>query len=65
MMSGITWYDVISHPARDIDAEQPAEATRRLNQSLAVKATLRYHAGVFRLLAALDFVPLCPSSAPL
>jgi len=53
----VTSHAVISHPARDIDAEQTAEATRRLNQSRAVKATLRDHAGVFRLFAGLDFVP--------
>jgi hypothetical protein len=47
----------ISHPARDIDAEQTAEATRRLNRSLALKAALRDHEGVSRLFSGFDLVP--------
>jgi hypothetical protein len=47
----------ISHPARDIDAEQTAEATRRLNRSLVLKAALRDHEGVSRLFSGFDLVP--------
>jgi O-methyltransferase involved in polyketide biosynthesis len=48
---------VISHPASDIDAEETAEVTRRLNQSQAEQAKLRDRAGVLRLFAGLDLVP--------
>ena len=41
----------ISHAASDIDAEQQTEMVRRLNQSVAEKATLRDRAGVTRLFA--------------
>jgi hypothetical protein len=47
----------ISHPASDIDAEQTAEATRRLNQSIPQQATLRDRAGVSELFAGLELVP--------
>jgi hypothetical protein len=39
----------ISHAASDIDVEQQTEMVRRLNQSVAEKATLRDRAGVARL----------------
>jgi hypothetical protein len=48
---------VISHPASDIDAEQTAEATRRLNRSLPQQAALRDRGGVSGLFAGLDLVP--------
>src|ERR1700722_9305967 len=40
---------VISHVASDIDTEQQTELVRRLNQSVAEKATMRDRAGVTRL----------------
>jgi O-methyltransferase involved in polyketide biosynthesis len=46
----------ISHPASDIDAEQTAEATRRLNQAQVAPAKTRDRAGVSRLFARLDLV---------
>jgi len=46
----------ISHAASDIDAEQQTEMVRRLNQSVAEKATLRDHARVTRLFAGLELV---------
>jgi S-adenosyl methyltransferase len=46
----------ISHAASDIDAEQQTEMVRRLNQSVAQKATLRDRVGVTRLFAGLDLV---------
>jgi S-adenosyl methyltransferase len=46
----------ISHAASDIDADQQTEMVRRLNQSVAEKATLRDHAGVARLFAGLELV---------
>jgi hypothetical protein len=46
----------ISHPASDIDAEHHAEMVRRMNQSMAQKATLRDMAGVTRLFDGLDLV---------
>jgi hypothetical protein len=46
----------ISHAASDIDAEQQTEMVRRLNQSVAEKATLRDRVGVTRLFAGLDLV---------
>ena len=49
-------YVVLSHAASDIDAEQQSEMVRRLNQSVAQKATLRDHAGVTRLFDGLDLV---------
>jgi hypothetical protein len=39
----------ISHAASDIDADQQTEMVRRLNQSVAEKATMRDRAGVARL----------------
>jgi O-methyltransferase involved in polyketide biosynthesis len=47
-------YVVISHAASDIDAEQQTEMVRRLNQSVAQKATLRDQAGITRLFAGLE-----------
>src|SRR5580700_6347226 len=44
----------ISHAASDIDAEQQTEMVRRLNESVAEKATLRDRAGVTRLFDGLD-----------
>jgi S-adenosyl methyltransferase len=48
---------VISHPASDIDAEQTAEATRRLNQAMPQQAMLRDRASVLRLFGGLELVP--------
>jgi hypothetical protein len=50
-------YLVISHPASDIDAQETAEATRRLNQSLHMQAALRDRAGVGQLFDGFEFVP--------
>jgi S-adenosyl methyltransferase len=47
---------VISHVGGDIDAAQQTEMVRRLNQSVAEKATLRDHAGVTRLFDGLELV---------
>jgi S-adenosyl methyltransferase len=47
----------ISHAARDIDAAQQTEMVRRLNQSVAEKATLRDRAGVARLFGGLELLP--------
>ena len=47
---------VISHAASDIDAEQQTEMVRRLNQSVAEKATLRDQAGITRLFDGLELV---------
>jgi O-methyltransferase involved in polyketide biosynthesis len=47
---------VISHVGGDIDAAQQGEMVRRLNQSVAEKATMRDHAGVTRLFDGLDLV---------
>jgi len=44
----------ISHAASDIDTEQQTEMVRRLNQSVAEKATLRDRAGVTRLFDGLE-----------
>jgi hypothetical protein len=49
-------YVTLSHAASDIDGEQQSEMVRRLNQSVAEKATLRDHAGVTRLFDGLDLV---------
>jgi O-methyltransferase involved in polyketide biosynthesis len=49
-------YLVISHVGGDIDAEQQTEMVRRLNQSVAEKATMRDHAGVTRLFDGLELV---------
>jgi hypothetical protein len=46
----------ISHVASDIDAEQQGEMVRRLNQSVAEKATMRDRVGVTRLFAGLELV---------
>ena len=46
----------ISHVASDIDTEQQTELVRRLNQSVAEKATMRDRAGVTRLFGGLDLV---------
>jgi S-adenosyl methyltransferase len=46
----------ISHAAADIDAEQQTEMVRRLNQSVAQKATLRDRAGVTRLFDGLELI---------
>jgi len=46
----------ISHAAGDIDAEQQSEMVRRLNQSVAEKATLRDRVGVTRLFDGLALV---------
>src|SRR6202044_538531 len=47
---------VISHVASDIDTEQQTELVRRLNQSVAEKATMRDRAGVPRLFDGLELV---------
>jgi hypothetical protein len=47
----------ISHPASDIDGEQTAEATCRLNQAQVAPATLRDQAQVASLFAGLELVP--------
>jgi hypothetical protein len=49
-------YVVISHVGADIDAEQQGEMVRRLNQSVAEKATMRDQAGATRLFTGLDLV---------
>ena len=49
-------YVALSHAASDIDAEQQSEMVRRLNQSVAEKATLRGHAGVTRLFDGFDLI---------
>jgi hypothetical protein len=46
----------ISHVGSDIDPEQQGEMVRRLNRSVAEKATMRDHAGVTRLFAGLELV---------
>jgi hypothetical protein len=46
----------ISHAASDIDTEQQTEMVRRLNQSVAEKATLRDRAGVARLFDGFELV---------
>ena len=46
----------ISHAASDIDTEQQTEMVRRLNQSVAEKATLRDRAGVTRLFEGFELV---------
>ena len=46
----------ISHVGSDIDPQQQGEMVRRLNRSVAEKATMRDHAGVTRLFAGLDLV---------
>ena len=46
----------ISHAASDIDAEQQTEMVRRLNQSVAEKATLRDRAGVARLFDGFELI---------
>jgi O-methyltransferase involved in polyketide biosynthesis len=48
---------VISHPASDIDAEQTAEATRRLNQAQVAPAKTRDQGAVTGLFAGLDLEP--------
>jgi trans-aconitate methyltransferase len=47
---------VISHVGGDIDAEQQGEMVRRLNESVAEKATMRDRAGVTRLFAGLELL---------
>jgi O-methyltransferase involved in polyketide biosynthesis len=47
----------ISHPASDIDAEQTAEATRRLNQAQVAAAKMRGKPEVARLFSELELVP--------
>jgi hypothetical protein len=46
----------ISHVGSDIDPEQQGEMVRRLNRSVAEKATMRDHAGVTRLFTGLELV---------
>jgi len=46
----------ISHAASDIDTEQQTEMVRRLNQSVAEKATLRDRAGVTSLFGGLELL---------
>jgi hypothetical protein len=46
----------ISHAASDIDTEQQTEMVRRLNESVAEKATLRDRAGVARLFDGFELV---------
>jgi trans-aconitate methyltransferase len=50
-------YLVISHVGGDIDAAQQSEMVRRLNQSVAEKATMRDRAGVTRLFDGLELLP--------
>jgi S-adenosyl methyltransferase len=50
-------YLVISHVGGDIDAAQQSEMVRRLNQSVAEKATMRDRAGVARLFDGLELLP--------
>jgi O-methyltransferase involved in polyketide biosynthesis len=47
---------VISHVGGDIDAEQQTEMVRRLNESMAEKATMRDRAGVTRLFGGLELL---------
>ena len=47
---------VISHVGGDIDAEQQTEMVRRLNESVAEKATMRDRAGVTRLFGGCELV---------
>jgi O-methyltransferase involved in polyketide biosynthesis len=47
---------VISHVGGDIDAEQQTEMVRRLNESMAEKATMRDRAGVTRLFGGCELV---------
>jgi hypothetical protein len=49
-------YVALSHAASDIDAEQQTEMVRRLNESVAEKATLRDRAAVTRLFDGLEAV---------
>jgi hypothetical protein len=46
----------ISHVGRDIDTDQQTEMVRRLNQSVAQKATMRDREGVTRLFDGLELV---------
>jgi O-methyltransferase involved in polyketide biosynthesis len=46
----------ISHAASDIDTEQQTEMVRKLNESVAEKATLRDRAGVARLFGECELV---------
>jgi S-adenosyl methyltransferase len=46
----------ISHAASDIDSDQQTEMVRRLNESVAEKATLRDRAGVRRLFDGFELV---------
>jgi hypothetical protein len=46
----------ISHAASDIDADQQTEMVRRLNESIAEKATLRDRAGVAALFDGLELI---------
>ncbi|HLH83121.1 MAG TPA: SAM-dependent methyltransferase [Trebonia sp.] len=48
---------VVSHPARDINAEQVAESMRRYNERAFERATPRTHAEVARFFAGLELVP--------
>ena len=49
-------YVVISHVGGDIDTVQQTEMVRRLNQSVAEKATMRDRAGVTRLFDGLELL---------
>jgi O-methyltransferase involved in polyketide biosynthesis len=49
-------YLVVSHPASDIEADRHNEMVRRMNASMAQKATLRDHAGITRLFDGLELV---------
>ncbi len=49
-------YLVLSHPAKDIEAEKMAVVAERLNQMMAEKVTLRSQAEVARFFAGLDLV---------
>jgi O-methyltransferase involved in polyketide biosynthesis len=49
-------YMVISHVGGDIDTDQQTEMVRRLNQSVAEKATMRDRAGVTRLFDGLELL---------
>jgi O-methyltransferase involved in polyketide biosynthesis len=49
-------YLVISHPASDIEADRHNEMVRRMNESMAQKATLPDHAAITRMFDGLKLV---------
>jgi S-adenosyl methyltransferase len=50
-------YLTISHPASDIDSEQTAEVTRRLNQAQVSPAKMRDKQSIVALFTDLELVP--------